>query len=574
MSGLRAFRILIRAKARALWNTRRSGRAGGRRFVALIVLGLLVWVGILVASHWFLARVVSIEPIGIVMLRKLLSLVLVFILSILTVSNLIAALSTLFLADDLPAIVSRPVPTYALFAARWLENAIYASWMTLIFSTPFFVAAGMVMHAPPTYYGTLAVALPAMATLPTSIAFVLALALGRMMSARRTRQILVVLATIVFTVLFVLFRRLQPERFVDPDQRAPLLEVLQDVQGTGSEWLPSAWAADALWRQLDALATVRAPSIALLLTAALAAFFVAGWVFRGLYSEAYSRAQASVGQRGATERESQRRSLSELATRLRRRTAFGTRGVIAAKDLRVFLRDTAQWTQMLLLGALVAIYVVNFSYIRAAGESGIISATGLHFINVALGGFVAVAVCVRFAFPAISLEGRAFWVVLCSPNRALDLLRGKWRSLALPLSLLIAALVGITSVWLGSGWLRTGLAVALVIPMATGMVGLALGLGARFPRFHVDNAAKIATGVGGVLYMMIGLVLLVIDVLLAVPPTVVLAQYLEHRGYLPGGMRTAGAVTSGALAIALPVFAGWLALRIGARHLERHGLAA
>jgi len=571
---LRVFGHLIRAKLRALTNYRRSGRGGWRRLVALLVLGVLVWIGILASSHWFLARVVAIEPIGVVMLRKLLSLVLVFVLSILTVSNLIAALSTLFLADDLPALVARPVPTYVLFAARWAENLAYASWMTVIFAAPFFVAAGLVMHAPLAFFTTLAFVLPVMATIPTSLAVAIALLLGRLMSARRTRQVLIVLATLVFTVLFVLFRRLEPERFVDPDQRAPLLEVLQQVQGGDLSWLPSTWASEALWRHVGLVPNDGWPLV-LLASAAAALFFATGWLFRALHPIAFSQAQQASGAGKSTENREPvtRHTLAQLVERLSARRDASTRATIARKDLRVFVRDTAQWTQMLLLGALVAIYVVNFSYIRTAGQSGIISANGLHFINLALGGFVAVAVCVRFAFPAISLEGRAFWIVLTSPNRSIDLLRGKWRSLATPLCGVIAFLVGVTSVWLGSGVVLTTAAIGTVVPLVTGLVGLALGLGARFPRFEVDNAAKIATGLGGVLYMFIGLTLLVVVVMLAVAPTLVLGQWLQH-GYLPSLARMAGSGVLGVLALVVPLATGTVAVRIGARHLQREGIGA
>lgn len=568
---------LLRAKLRALFNLRRSAEMGRKRLFLLVVLGALTWVGILAASHWFLGKVVAIEPIGVVMLRKLLELVLLFLLSILGVSNLIAAFSTFFLADDLPALVARPVPANALYLARLAENGLYASWMTMTFAAPFFVAAGMVMHAPASYHLAWIVALPLLAIIPTTLAVIVAMLLGRVLSARRTRQLLTFMAVMVFTVLFVLFRQLEPERFVDPNQRAPLLEVLGQVQSSPTPWLPSAWAADALWSRLSPLGEAVGQPLLRLVTFALAMVFVAGWVFRATFATAFSRAQE--GQGGQIDGDGQatpraHRELGALARRLAERGGHDRPArALARKDRRVFLRDTTQWTQMLLLGALVAIYVVNFSYIRSAGDSGIIPRQGLHFINLSLGGFVAVAVCVRFAFPAISLEGRAFWIVLRAPLPMLEVLRGKHRSLAVPLASLVALLVAVTSVWLGSGPLLTAVAVLTVVPLTVGLSGLALGLGARFPRFHIDNAAKIATGLGGVLYMLSGLLLLMVVVLLAVGPTLGLVQWIEHD-YLPGGALGWLGGLAGVAALGLPLLVGRLAVRTGARHLETHGLDA
>lgn len=568
---------LLRAKLRALWNLRRSAQMGPRRLVLLVVLGALTWVGILAASHWFLGRVVAIEPIGVVMLRKLLELVFVFLLSILGVSNLIAAFSTFFLADDLPALVARPVPANALYVARLAENGLYASWMTVTFAAPFFVAVGLVMQAPASYHLTWAAALPLLAAIPTALAVIVAMLLGRVLSARRTRQLLTLLAVIVFTVLFVLFRQLEPERFVDPNQRAPLLEVLGSVQSSPTPWLPSAWAADALWSRLSPVGEAVGHPLLRLFTGATALVFVAGWVFRATYATAFSRAQE--GQGGQIDQDGRHvprahRELPALARALvERRGSDRPARALARKDRRVFLRDTTQWTQMLLLVALVAIYVVNFSYIRSAGDSGIIPRQGLHFINLSLGGFVAVAVCVRFAFPAISLEGRAFWIVLRAPLPMREVLRGKHRSLATPLAGLVGLLVAVTSLWLGSGLLLTAVAVLTVVPLTIGLSGLALGLGARFPRFHIDNAAKIATGLGGVLYMLSGLLLLMVVVLLAVAPTLGLVQWLEH-GYVEGGLRRGLGLLAAVAALGLPLLVGRLAVRAGARHLETHGIDA
>jgi ABC-2 type transport system permease protein len=567
-------RVLLTAKWRSLLNYRRSGSDATRRLWVFGLLGVLVWIGILMTAQWFCGRVVTIEPIGVVMLRKLLGLVLVFVLSILTVSNLIAAFSTLFLADDLPAVITHPVPTYSLFAARWVENAVYASWMTVVFSAPFFIAVGTAMDAPAGYYATLALVVAVLATIPTSVAFVIALVFARLLSAQRTRQILILLATVVFTVLFVLFRRLEPERFVDPDQRAPLLEVLGAVQGADTPWLPSSWAAEALWSHVSPLSPGVGHPRTMLVLGGAALLFIAGWVFRALYFAAFSRAQDGASASTPHDHGAGGRSLDELVAAARAVAGRGSpRAALARKDLRVFLRDTAQWTQMLLLGALIAIYVVNFSYIRTAGQSGIISATGLHFINLALGGFVAVAVCVRFAFPAISLEGRAFWIVLRSPNAMLDLLQGKWLALAAPLSALIVVLVTVTSLWLGSGWVLTLIAAATVVPLVVGLSGLALGLGARFPRFAIDNAAKIATGFGGMLYMLSGLVLLMVVIGLAVAPTLALAQWIEHD-YAVTPLRAAASVAAALGAMTLPLWAGRRAVLRGAAHLEREGLHA
>ena len=155
----------------------------------------------------------------------------------------------------------------------------------------------------------------ALAVIPTALAVSIALVLGNLFSARRTRQVLIFLATAIFVVLFVLFRNLEPERFLNPDERAPMLEVLQTLQGTDPNWLPSTWALDALWPNLGHETGGRTHPIALLVTTGLAGFFGAGWCFRALHFRAFSRAQEGVDTRELLggSRTGAGRSLPELA---------------------------------------------------------------------------------------------------------------------------------------------------------------------------------------------------------------------------------------------------------------------
>jgi hypothetical protein len=154
----------------------------------------------------------------------------------------------------------------------------------------------------------------------------------------------------------------------------------------------------------------------------------------------------------------------------------------------------------------------------------------------------------------------------------IDFLVGKWISLAVPLTALVGSLVVITNLWLGSGWALTVAAAVTVVPLVVGLSGLALGLGARYPRFGIDNAAKIATGFGGVLYMCGGLVLLVVVVVLSAQPSWVFATWLSH-GLTPGPGRGVLACGLALACIGLPLVAGHTAVRVGARHLDVHGNA-
>jgi ABC-2 type transport system permease protein len=80
------------------------------------------------------------------------------------------------------------------------------------------------------------------------------------------------------------------------------------------------------------------------------------------------------------------------------------------KDVLVFLRDPSQWSQLLLLCALVAIYIFNFAALPLGDGSALALAMRdlAAIMNLGLGTFVTTTIAVRFVYPMVSLEGRAW----------------------------------------------------------------------------------------------------------------------------------------------------------------------
>ncbi len=561
---------LLATRWRMFANTWRTDPRGWQRVAVALGLGLLLMAAIGGSVHWFFGRCLEIEPVGELVIRRMLGIVLLTIFGLLSFSNLVGAFSSLYLADDLQLLMSRPVPPYPLFTARFAETSLHASWMIVPFSLPIFLDAGLHFAAGAGYYLALAGVYIGLVIIPTSLGVLVSLLLASALSARRARHIMVFVGTLTLGLLMFLLRAMQPEQFMNPDSRAPLLEALQALQGTDPAWLPSTWACDALWLHLGFGTTPGTHPVLLLLSTSAMSFFVCAWVFRALHWHAYSRAQDGLQDQGSALRP---RSPIRIATilaaalsRLRRRKLSLEAG-LRRKDRLVFVRDTAQWSQLLVLVAIVGIYILNFKYIRVISGGGLLTDLGLHFMNLGLSGFVVMALIARFVFPAVSLEGRAFWLIRTSPNTMRSFLNAKARNLAILLVIFGNLLMILTHLFLETDPLLVVASLVTITPLIDGLVGLGLGLGACYPRFDTDNAAKIATGLGGVVFMLGGAAILVAVVLAAIFPTVLLTRALR-LGLAPGTFQLVGAGFSALLAFAIPQGVGRLAIRIGARHLE------
>jgi ABC-2 type transport system permease protein len=110
-------------------------------------------------------------------------------------------------------------------------------------------------------------------------------------------------------------------------------------------------------------------------------------------------------------------------------------------------------------------------------------------------------VAVRFVFPGVSSEGAAFWIIRTSPVRLRDFLWSKFWTGLLPLLLLAEVLTIVGNRFLGVDPLLQVITAVAVIFISFALVGLATGLGARYPRFAAENINQVAGSYGGVSFM-------------------------------------------------------------------------
>jgi ABC-2 type transport system permease protein len=112
----------------------------------------------------------------------------------------------------------------------------------------------------------------------------------------------------------------------------------------------------------------------------------------------------------------------------------------------------------------------------------------------------------RFIFPMFSLEGRRLWILGLSP---VGLSRVFWQKLGL-FAVLIGMATGVlmlvSGIKLGMSRADLGFYCGSIVLMGGGLTGLALSLGAIFPNFVDHSPAKIVSGFGGTLCLILNFV--------------------------------------------------------------------
>ncbi|OGW39292.1 MAG: hypothetical protein A2010_18675 [Nitrospirae bacterium GWD2_57_9] len=556
--------LLLTPRYNAIRNRfNRLAPGDGMKTVLLGLLGLAFWALLYGISFKVLSYFRTIEGLGDLLAIRLLSMILLTFFSILLFSNIVTALSTFYLSGELDILLSSPVRVEQIYRAKFAETILDSSWMTIIYGLPVFLAYGTVFKASSSYYLGFVLTIIPFLIVPASLGIMVTMLLVNAFPARRAKDILVLLGLLFFVVLYILFRMLRPEKLVDPDTFPTLVQYLTAMRAPVSPLMPSTWAADALASLLRSVRGEWLFPVLMLWSTAGAGIVIGEWVCSRIYYPGWSRSQE--GRKAAISRS---RAADLVFTLLSRPFGVKMRAIVL-KDIKLFFRDTTQWSQLFLLFALMVVYIYSFKLLpleRAAMPSFYLQNL-ISFLNLGMVGFVTTAVAVRFVFPAVSLEGASFWIIRSAPLSLRDFLWAKFWSSLLPLLILAELLIILSNMLLKVTPFMMALGIVTVFCMTFGITSLGIGLGAVFPRFKYENVAQIPTGFGGIVYMLTAMLFIgVVIVLEAWPVYRIFTSQTFGSGIPLSGWGLI--VLSSVLVLAVNVLALVLPMKIGLKRLK------
>jgi len=509
-----------------LWSSRNRAqrREPGDLTRALLFGGVAIGVffALFYGAAWLAWQLQDYEELGDYLLRLGLSWIFMTFLAFLTFSGIVTALSTFFLSDDLRLLLTAPIAARRLFYARFARTVVQSSWMVVVFIAPVLLGVGLAQCAPASFYITSALTVIPFAIIPVAVGTACTLLLVNVFPARRARDLLMLMGFLFAASIVVLLRMIRPEQLLRAESLPDVTGFFSTLQSPVTPLLPSFWAGELVFASLkggwDALHAGALWTTALAFCVGLRAADER-WHFSG-----YSRSQEAPKARFT-----KFRSLDAIAGVL---PLSPVRRQLLVKDLKIFLRDVSQWSQLLLLLALMVIYLYNFRVLdlgRIPYMSGFVKNV-YAFVNLGMAGFVLSTVAVRFVFPMVSAEGRAFWLVRKSPVSMHDFLWSKFWTGFVPVLALTETLTIAANELLDVDPFLKIVAAGAIVFLSLALVGLATGLGARYPRFTADNPSQVAGSYGGVAFMILAvLLIIVVIVLLGWPSTTYLYYQLRHR---------------------------------------------
>lgn len=424
------------------------------------------------------------------LLRNLLGLVFLVATVTLFSSAMAAAIGAFFTDLDLDLHHAAPRAKLSIALSRWVKTLVQSSLVVFLFLVPLVLAFGRQYGKPGWFSVAVLVNLALLLTIPVTLASLVILLLVRWFPVRRVYQIVASIAGVVLTLVVIAFRMSRPERLFAEVSSIDVREVLQAIELPSMSLYPSTTLAEMMTRSG---APLLAPRI-LVIAAIVFAIFVgvaSRWYFAAFVRARESMAPTAIGAPSAT----------RLLDRLFARADPQLRAMVG-KEVRTIGRDVAQWSQVFLMGALLFIYLYNIRMLPLGGDA---RATLVAYANLGMSGFVVAAICLRFAYPSISAEGKAFWLIQTAPISYRDFLLVKVAVYAAPLTALSLLLTAVANYILQASavvWIFTLCGAML---LAVTLVSVGVGLGALAPNFNAENPLQVGLSLGGFAYMAIAL---------------------------------------------------------------------
>jgi len=439
----------------------------------------------------------SLTDIGYLVMNKIISLGFLAIFVMLVISNLVTAITTLYRSQETAYLLSTPATYRQVFMVKFIDNIVFSTWAVLALVLPVVVAYGLVRgFAFWEYIFELFCVMIPFVIIPgcIGVGFAIFMFLASHKISPKTLIHLITSAMVLGVALyFKLGQSTSLTINVVSDWRV-LNRYLSSLEATSFAFLPSFWVSETL--RLIAIGASNTLFIYMLALVS-SAIIILNAIFLIADRFYYPSWLASL---------EYHESITQKVVKRKRRTSLIKHSnwlpsdfrAVLAKDIKLFLREPAQWAQFMVLLVLLLLYLVNLKFF-CNNVKETYWKTFIGFTNFAFLGFILATISVRFVFPTISLEGRPFWAIVSSPMRVSRVYWAKFWLAFLIFLLISVVLAFVSNIMLGLQGILMVLTFFSILLMSMSLVSLSVGMGAIYPRFEERNPVKIASSVGGIL---------------------------------------------------------------------------
>ncbi len=338
--------------------------------------------------------------------EKILTMTFLTMFMLLIMSALASTINIFFLSRDLQLLLSSPVPAWKVFAWKSIEVATSSALMVTFFSLP--VLFGYSYYFAPTAADIAAIVLVLVLfmVLGVLLGILIGMIVPAYFSVKKLQPILSLVGILLISGIVIFLRMLRPERFGNPDEIRNLMNYMGELKTEFLDYFPFAWIAKAL----HSLARQDYAAYFLPVAAFTGIIFALLWVIFFLQKRYYLKLFDKLN----------KGSSGGYRSRWKKSSLFkGDYAALWQKEIKTFLRSPGQWSQLLIVGAIVIVFILNIKGIPMAHPSvkNLIS-----YLNLGMAAFVVVGLNSRFTFTSIPMESPGIVHLVSSPFQRRKLL--------------------------------------------------------------------------------------------------------------------------------------------------------
>ncbi len=458
------------------------------RFVFISFIGIFFLIGAYIISYYAIIYIFSIPIIGTIFMLRLIALTMLTSFVMTIFSSLINSFSTIYGCEDKEFLISFPIKLNKIFFIKYISTYIKSTWMLLLLLTPFLIAFAYVKNITFVEFITVYLAMLLKMLISISIGVFISIILSYLIPSKKVKDVTVVLFILLVTISYSVFRFTEPEKLLNPDRFQEIVQYLDFMSKPVARWSPSWWLTeiirgvvskkyDLIYINFIKLFLFSTMSIFILLKTSKKLFYYGLFLNKGFKK----RKKIIIDQK----------------------KIFNSQvKAVIMKDLKLLLREPVQWTQMVIIIALIIIYIfsiskvpINYQYVKVL----------VSFFNFGSIMFIISAMLLRFVFVQHSIEYRTLWILKSAPIKVYKIFCSKI-FLFLPILLVLAWIVLLLSnIVLGLNfvmWLFGFFIITISVFVLT-ITGYCLGI--LLPKKEFNDIVQIETSFGGLMFIILSL---------------------------------------------------------------------
>ncbi|WP_170156896.1 putative ABC transporter permease subunit [Roseimicrobium gellanilyticum] len=518
-STLRATFAQARVHGAALRHRVRQGVLEGRLMTTTIAafMALYMVAAYILVNHG-LHFVHNLPLLGPLLTERMLYLLFFFFFLMLVISNSAITGISLFRRQETGWHLSLPMPHSSIVLWRTVEGLLLSSWGLLLLSAPILVAFGNVLDANASFYVQSLLAVIALISVASNISSWLLLFVVRCYRPWWLKAAMALGILLVVAISWQI-REQQTTRLISSDVAANVNQLLRHTKLCTHPLLPSSWVAEVVISSGRGLPGRSWFYLLTLISYALVVWLLTRWLAGRIFYDTWNMAMARMegrqlarGQKvfGARGHSGLRRWFSVMGRQTQ---------ALVMKDVRIFLREPMQWGQCALIFGLLLVYTSNLRHLSYNYRDPLWSSI-TSYLNLTVCCLAMSTLSTRFVFPQFSLEGQRLWILGLAPYPLTKVLSQKlWLNVCV-VTPVTTLLVIISSFSLKLSVERSAFFVMAIMMQTVGLNALALSLGALLPNFRETNSAKIVSGFGGTLCLVLSFFYIVLTVGVLIVPAV------------------------------------------------------